>query len=184
MLLPAEDVRDQALGILRAQREALHAQGISGELQLVGGSSVLGGLTRGDVDLHLTVATDAFPGTVAELGRLLPAVKPEIWGPTLATFAVPAALPTGLAVTPVGSEHDLRFTRTWQLLSADPALLLEYNAMKAAHDEGPEYERQKAAFFDRLVEQWPRHPAGGGNRPSRGATQDDETLTTQELLDS
>lgn len=164
MLLPAEAVRDQALEILQSQRAALHARGISGKLALIGGSSVLGSLTRGDVDLDLAVAPNAFSSTVAELGRLLPAVRQEIWGPTLATFEVPAALPTGLAVTPLGSEHDLRFTRTWQLLSADPALLLEYNAVKAAHHEGPEYERQKSAFFDRLVELWPRHPAGGGSR--------------------
>jgi hypothetical protein len=29
---------------------------------------------------------------------------------------------------------------------------------------GGEYERQKSAFFDRLLQIWPDHPAGGGAR--------------------
>jgi hypothetical protein len=77
-------------------------------------------------------------------------VLPEIWQPTLATFAVPGArLPTGIAVTPTGSEHDVRFRRTWRLLSTNPDLLAEYNAMKLA-GEG-DYEQRKSAFFDRIL---------------------------------
>lgn len=49
-------------------------------------------------------------------------VHPEIWGPTLPAFELPAPLPTGLAVTPSGSEHDARFSRSWHLLAADPGL--------------------------------------------------------------
>ena len=71
--------------------------------------------------------------------------------------------PVGIAATPEGSEHDVRFTRSWQLLAADPALVAEYNAMKLA-DDGPQgagYEARKSAFFDQLVASWPSHPAGG-----------------------
>jgi len=89
-------------------------------------------------------------------------VHMEIWQATLATFAVEAPLPAGLAVTPAGSEHDLRFTRSWQLLAADPDLLSAHNAVKLRCENlGGEYERQKSAFFDKLVEIWPDHPAGG-----------------------
>jgi GrpB-like predicted nucleotidyltransferase (UPF0157 family) len=161
MLLPAEQIRDQALEILRTQRDWLRLHGIAGNLKLIGGSSVPGALTKGDVDLHLTVPAEAFASTVAELERSLRVVHPEIWCPTLATFSVSAALPTGLAVTPLGSEHDVRFTRTWHLLATDPVLLAEYCALKIAHDGEPEYEQEKSAFFDRLVELWPPDTAGG-----------------------
>ena len=93
-------------------------------------------------------------------------MHPEIWAPTLATFTVPAALPTGIAVTPAGSVHDLRFTRGWHLLAADPDLVGEYNAVKLAaqaSDDGS-YEDRKSAFFDRLVSLWPTHGAGGRGR--------------------
>jgi GrpB-like predicted nucleotidyltransferase (UPF0157 family) len=161
-LRPAEEFRDRALMIAAAERERLRGLGVVGELLLTGGSSVPGALTRGDVDLHLRVRPVEFASVVALLRGTYVVVHPDIWGPTLAAFGVAAALESGMAVTPAGSEHDLRFTRTWQLLAADPALLAEYNAVKlAGRADESTYEDRKSAFFDRLLELWPTHPAGG-----------------------
>jgi hypothetical protein len=157
-LRSSDDLLIRAEGILADQRAILRGARVPGELVLVGGSSVPGALTRGDVDLHLRVEPADFPAAVEALRRSHAVVHPEIWGPTLATFeAVGTALPTGIAVTPIGSEHDLRFTRTWALLRADPALVAEYNAAKLA-DDGPRgdgYEERKSAFFDRVLRLWP-----------------------------
>jgi hypothetical protein len=160
---------DVARAVFAAQRRRLRHLGVPGELLLVGGCCVSGALTRGDVDLHLRVPPDAFAHAVNLLRDHYPVVHPEIWTTTLATFDVPPGAPgdppAGLAATPLASEHDLRFTRSWQLLAADPALLAEYNAAKLAGEsdvDGPGYEALKSAVFDRLVELWPRHPAGGG----------------------
>jgi GrpB-like predicted nucleotidyltransferase (UPF0157 family) len=149
---PASELHAEARRILTAERARLTAL-LSGrfELSLTGGTSVPGALTKGDVDLHLRVGPPAFAATVAALWTVYEVVRPEIWqDDSLATFAVPgSSLPTGVAVTPVGSEHDVRFRRTWDRLAADPALLAEYNAIKQA---GPElYEERKSAFFDRLT---------------------------------
>lgn len=124
---------------------------------LVGGASVAGALTKGDVDLHLRVAADDFVAVVERVRYLHQVVHPEIWQPSLATFAVEAALPTGLAVTPIGSEHDLRFTRTWELLRSRPELIAQYNSMKLASDAPEEdaYEGRKSHFFDQLLSHWP-----------------------------
>jgi len=163
-LRPAEEFADRAAEVLDTERRRLAALGVPGELVLVGGCSVPGALTRGDVDLHLRVPPTAFAAAVAALRADHPVVHPEIWGPTLATFEIPAPVPAGLAVTPAGSEHDLRFTRTWQLLAADPGLLAEYDAVKREGD-GPAdevaYEQRKSAFFDRLLARWPTSPASG-----------------------
>ena len=162
-LRPASEVIGPARAILERERARLAPLLADHELILVGGSSVPGALTKGDVDLHLRVPPDAFDQTVTVLRGVYQVVHPEIWQASLATFAVEAPLPAGLAVTPAGSEHDLRFTRTWQLLAADPDLLSAHNAVKLRCENlGGEYERQKSAFFDRLVEIWPDHPAGGG----------------------
>lgn len=152
--------RREAEAILREQRAALAEAGIPGSLELVGGSSVDGALTKGDVDLHLRVDTAAFDDTVSLLRGRFAVVHPEIWSATLATFEVPAALPTGLAVTPLGSEHDLRFSRVWRLIAADPALVAEYNAAKR-EATAADYEERKSLFFDRVLERWAEHPAGG-----------------------
>ena len=157
-LRSSDDLLPEAQRILAEQRDALRAAGVPGDLELVGGSSVPGALTRGDVDLHLRVAAADFPAAVGALRRTHAVVHPEIWGPTLAAFeALGTALPTGIAVTSGGSEHDLRFSRTWQLLRADPALVEEYNAAKLAGDgpTGEGYEDRKSAFFDRVLRMWP-----------------------------
>ena len=147
-LRPAEEVVTDARRILAAVQARLAPLLPPHELTLNGGSSVPGALTKGDVDLHLRVAPADFAATVGVLRTLYAVVHPEIWQDTLATFAVAAELPTGLAVTPAGSEHDVRFRRTWQLLAADPRLVAEYNAVK---QEAADYEAAKSAFFDRLL---------------------------------
>jgi len=163
VLRPAEEFREQAAAILTAERARLRAHGISGELVHVGGTSVPGALTRGDVDLHLRVPSTAFAATVSSVARVHAVTKPEIWCATLATFDVAAALPTGLAVTPVDSEHDLRFTRTWSLIAAHPALLTLYNDAKlqAGSDD---YETRKSEVIDYVLTLWP----DGIPRPERG----------------
>ncbi|GAA0480718.1 hypothetical protein Ade02nite_55760 [Paractinoplanes deccanensis] len=151
-LRPSDDFLAEAHTILYAERARLAPLGDDHELLLVGGCSVPGALTKGDVDLHLRTPPGAFEKTVDRLRNVYRVVLPSIWQPTLATFALDAALPTGIAVTPKGSEHDLRFTRTWQRLAADPALLAAYNQMKLAfHHDRDEYERRKSAFFDDLT---------------------------------
>ena len=157
-LRPAETVIADARRIAAEVGARLAALLPAHELTLTGGSSVPGALTKGDVDLHLTVAPADFAATVTALRALYRVVHPEIWQDTLATFAVDAQLPTGIAVTPAGSEHDHRFRRAWELLRADPALLAEYNAMKAGSAAG--YEERKSAFFTRLV-------SGPGPRAAR-----------------
>jgi GrpB-like predicted nucleotidyltransferase (UPF0157 family) len=147
-LRPAGEFADAAQRILTAVRARLAPLLPDHDLVLTGGSSVPGALTKGDIDLHLRAAPHDFAATIATLRTLYAVVHPDIWQATLATFAIEADLPTGLAVTPAGGEHDMRFRRTWKLLAADPDLLAAYNALKLAG--GGDYERRKSAFFDRL----------------------------------
>lgn len=162
ILRPGGEFIDQARAILQTEQARLATLLGEHEFVLVGGSCALGALTKGDVDLHLRVPAGDFAPTAAALRGVYQVVHAEIWQLSLATFAVQAALPTGVAVTPVGSEHDLRFSRSWQLLVADPDLLNAYNVMKLRYrDDSGEYERHKSAFFDMLLDLWPDHPAGG-----------------------
>jgi hypothetical protein len=148
-LKPSEEYRDRALEILESERARLRSLDLPGDLELVGGASVAGALTKGDIDLHLRVDPAEFEGVVTRLRSVHTVVHPEIWCETLAAFEVTVtALPTGLAVTPVGGTHDVRFSRTWELLRSRPDLVAEYNAAKLAPGN---YEANKSAFFDRIV---------------------------------
>jgi GrpB-like predicted nucleotidyltransferase (UPF0157 family) len=144
LLADAAQVRD-------AVAAALAALGVPGELVLTGGCSVPGTLTRGDVDLHLRVDPEAFSDVVDRLRTAYPVASAHAWASTLAVFDVPGRHPTGLAVTPVGSEHDERFRATWRVLRRDPGLLAEYTALKAATAGTPEYEVRKSEFVSRVV---------------------------------
>ncbi|MVA75931.1 hypothetical protein GC722_07835 [Auraticoccus sp. F435] len=167
----SDEVLPLARRVLAVEQQRLAALGVPGELVLTGASSLPGVLTRGDVDLHLRVAPERFDAAVAALRRVHPVVHPEIWSPgSLATFALDTPgpdtpgldvdLPAGLAVTALGSEHDVRFTRCWAVLAAEPELVSRLNQLKrsAARLGEGEYEHRKSTFFDSLL----RDPPGSG----------------------
>ena len=150
-LVWSDDLLDEARRTRDAVDAALRALGVSGELVVTGGASVAGALTKGDIDLHLRVAPEAFSDVVARLREVYPVASPQSWAATLAVFDVPAPRSTGLAVTPLQSEHDERFRLTWQALRGDPDLLARYNALKAANVGTEDYEDQKSRFFDSVI---------------------------------
>lgn len=150
---PAELVLPRAKVILRRERRRLRRLGVPGELVLTGGSSLPGALTGGDIDLHLRLPPAEFSSTVRALTGGYRVVHPEIWSPTLATFAVAGDERIGIAATPLGSEHDLRFSLAWERLRTDPAVLEAYNALKRSHAGADDfaYLAAKAAFFNDLA---------------------------------
>ena len=123
------------------------------DLRLTGGSSTPGLLTSGDIDLHLRVPPDRFEAVVGELHGRYAVVHPEIWSSSLATFAAADDPLVGLAVTPIGSEHDRRFALAWDRLRTDADARDAYNEMKREHLGGDlsDYLREKARFFDLLA---------------------------------
>lgn len=126
--------------------------GVPGELRLTGAAGTPGMLTKGDIDLHLRVPVGCFEEVVDLLGGAYPVGSPDAWAGTLAVFDLPRERQTGLAVTPVGSEHDVRFVTTWQRLAGDPSLRADHNRVKASAARTDAYEDLKSAFFDTVLD--------------------------------
>jgi hypothetical protein len=147
----SDELLEQARQIHERVRRRLLDLEVPGTLLLTGGTSVAGALTKGDVDLHLRVPPPLFERAVERLAAVLEPTERQIWQPTLAVFAVAEELPTGLAATPLDSEHDRRFTVAWQRIAEDPAALAEYNRIKREHKGTPRYEPEKSDFFGRLA---------------------------------
>jgi len=120
-----------------------------------GGTSVAAALTRGDLDIHVRVSPDDFPRACDALAQAYTRHRPDIWTAGFATFvAEDTAIPTGVALTAIGDEHDQRFVVAWDSLRRDPQLLAKYNALKLKHEHAPDatsYEAEKSAFFSALV---------------------------------
>lgn len=149
-LVLSQELLPAALAIQQREARWLHEHWPEADLVLIGGSSVSGALTVGDIDLHCRVR-GSFARAVAVLSERYVVRRAEMWLPTLATFLVPDSRPVELAATPAGSEHDVRFTRGWKRLRTDPAVLEEYNKLKRDFHGSDEYEARKAEFFTRLT---------------------------------
>jgi uncharacterized protein len=151
-LVRSDDLLDEALRTRDAVAAELATLGIPGVLELTGATSVPGALTKGDIDLHLRVPADRFEDTVALLRARYPVGSPDAWAPTLAVLDLPGPRPTGLAVTPRGSEHDVRFVSTWAEIRRRPELLAEYNRRKRDAADAADYEARKSEFFTAVAE--------------------------------
>ena len=151
-LFSSDSLLRRARAILGRERRRLRGM-TRGELVLTGGSSIPGAVTRGDIDLHLRVDPAEFESVIRQLSTVYDVVHPDIWSRTLATFAV-AGEDTGIAVTPIDSEHDRRCTKAWRRLRAEPGVLDAYNRMKLEHATSDErtYLAAKGRFFERLAD--------------------------------
>src|SRR5688500_14081202 len=116
-LRPSSELLVQARSVLERERLRIAPFTVR-ELVLTGGSSVPAALTVGDIDLHLRVDPEEFSKTVENLRRIYDVVHREIWTESLATFAVSGEA-VGIAVTPIGSEHDRRFSEALRRLRVD-----------------------------------------------------------------
>lgn len=141
----SEEVLPRALAVLGAERQRLERAGVRGELRLVGGSSMPGLLTHGDVDLLLRVEPGSFPAATVRLRRLHPPRREDLWTDQMSLFLVDPAVPVELAVVPVGSAQDTHFVSAWDRLAETPELRERYNALKDLPAE--DYEARKATFF-------------------------------------
>ncbi|HUZ16511.1 MAG TPA: GrpB family protein [Gaiellaceae bacterium] len=154
-LQPARELRELVSAVVADRAAEIGRLLPEAEIVHTGGTSLDDALTRGDVDLHVRVPASDFPEAVAALERRYEPYRPEMWTDAFAAFLVPEErrLPTGVALTALGAEHDRRFTRGWELLRTRPELLAEYNALKqrfeGTNDED-DYGAAKTAFFTRL----------------------------------
>ncbi len=85
-----------------------------------------------------------------------------MWTSEFAAFVVPhKSIPTGVALTAIGGEHDQRFLLAWDRLSREPRLLEELNALKLSYektDDAASYESAKSVFFSAIVASSSKQP--------------------------
>jgi GrpB-like predicted nucleotidyltransferase (UPF0157 family) len=151
-LLRSDDVLPLAARILELERAMLLPALPGAELLLTGSSSIPGLLTRGDVDLHLRVPAALYDAALDLLRDTCVPVNGQIWTDGFATFETHEhEVPTGIAVTAIGDEHDELFRRTWDRLRADPDLADAFNAVKqASQGDVTQYLAAKRRFLDNL----------------------------------
>jgi adenylate kinase family enzyme/GrpB-like predicted nucleotidyltransferase (UPF0157 family) len=119
------------------------------DVRHVGGTSVPGLLTTGDVDLHVRVERDAFAAARDALRDLYEPLYEDRWRES-AYFFDPRSEPrVEVALTEIGNIDDLHHGEAWRRIARDPALIERYNDLKRACEGRPaeEYDAAERNFF-------------------------------------
>lgn len=130
-------------------RELLPNAGI----EHIGGTAIPGARTKGDLDVCVRVAADAFARADCILSMEYARNVGSDCSATLASFKDDDAdPPLGVQLVAVGGPEDF-FVRFREALRGSPKLVAEYDALKARF-EGAEmdaYRAEKARFVERVL---------------------------------
>lgn len=118
----------------------------------MGSTSVAGALTKGDLDILVSIESQLFDAAVEALKTRYSVHQPENWHATYASFVDPneRAPEVGVQLAVAGSSVDKAMRRFPELLRRDPILRDRYNALKQAFEGGDpvEYATAKGAFIE------------------------------------
>jgi len=110
---------------------------------------VPGLLTTGDVDLHVRVEPAAFIAARDVLCELYEPLHAERWRESAYFFDPDSNPRVEVALTEIGNIDDLHHGEAWRLITQDPDLIEQYNALKRAYQGRSldEYQAAKREFF-------------------------------------
>ena len=146
----SQSIAEQAAAAFLQHERRIHARLPDAQIRHTGGSSVLGVLTSGDIDLQVRIDRGSFTAARDTLHELYEPLYPDGWHDDAAYFAAPDVdPPVEVALTVIGTLDDLHHGAVWDQIAADRRLIDEYNALKRAHEGGSEaaYAAAKRDFF-------------------------------------
>lgn len=146
----SDTLADEASSAFALHRDRVLEHLPDAEVFHVGGTSLPGLLTTGDVDIVVRVEAETFDRARDVMSELYPDLHPDSWTSEAAFFRVlDEELHVEFALTASGSLVDFHHAEAWRLMASDPALIAEYNAIKRAHEGGSidAYLSAKRSFF-------------------------------------
>jgi GrpB-like predicted nucleotidyltransferase (UPF0157 family) len=151
-LRPEAATRAEVAELFARRREELEELLPGAQVRHIGATSVPGSLTKGDLDVLVSVPAEEL-GTAADvLGTRFAINQPEVWSESYASFEERPAGPIAFGVQLVasGSADESMFIGWRDRLIADPDLLRRYNELKHAAAEGDreDYIAAKGRFIE------------------------------------
>ncbi len=145
---PSEEFAETAHQLFDEQRSFLQAQFPFADIQHIGGTSVPGLLTKGDLDINFRIGEDQFYTVVEKLKNIYEINQPENWSSSYASFKDDSKS-LGIQVTVIGSDKDF-FVSHRDALRQDPKLVILLNELKSAYEgkSMDEYRAAKGAFLE------------------------------------
>jgi GrpB-like predicted nucleotidyltransferase (UPF0157 family) len=148
---PSEDFAEAACSSFAEHERRIRERLPDAEIRHRGGTSVLGVLTSGDVDVHVRVESEAFESALDVLAGVYEPFHRDAWSSgESAFFLAPGAQPpVEIALTVIGSRDDLHHGEAWDRIAGDPGLIERYNELKRRSEGAArgDYDAAKRAFF-------------------------------------
>ncbi len=129
---PEEQGREAVARAFAGHRRAIEALLPTATIRHIGSTAVPGALTKGDLDLLVSVPAAQFEAAVGAVRARYAVNQPENWTATFASFREDPVgeVPVGVQVVVAGSDDERLFLEWPERLAADADLLAEYNALK------------------------------------------------------
>ncbi|HXF32558.1 MAG TPA: GrpB family protein [Solirubrobacterales bacterium] len=150
-LVRENEIRGRVGAVFDHQRDRLAGLLPQARIEHVGSTAVPGSLTKGDLDICLSVRAEEFPSAAAVLSAAFTVHQPENWTDGLASFVAPAEdeVEIGIQLVVTGGPEEEWFIGWRERLRADAELRERYDRCKAEHRDAP-VEAYRAAK-ERLI---------------------------------
>ncbi len=146
-----EDVSEKIEALFISEKKKLRELFPDADIEHVGGTSVPGSITKGDLDINIRVKPEEFETVVEILKGLYEINQPDNWNAGFASLKDDAR-DLGIQVTVIGSPDDC-FTVQRDYLRAHPEKVAELNALKKRFEgkSMDDYRKEKGVFFEKLA---------------------------------
>ena len=144
------DISGKINALFKLEKQKLAALFPNADIEHVGGTSVPGSLSKGDLDINIRVRSEEFERTAETLKTLYEINQPENWSNGFASFKDDSRQ-LGIQITVIGSPED-HFVAQREYLKNHPDAVFELNVLKEKF-EGKDmdgYRKEKEKFFERL----------------------------------
>ena len=153
--VPSQSYLQRVADLFEEHRRKILRLVPTAEVEHIGATSVPGLLTKGDLDLQVSVSPHEFDRAIVLLQAEYLDHQLENWTESFASFKDErdADIPVGVQLVIQGSESDI-FVKSRELLLAQPEKVEELNQLKQCHADGDmdTYIEHKGEFFTALLE--------------------------------
>jgi len=148
-----EDISEKIDALFKVEKQKLAALFPDANIEHVGGTSVPGSLSKGDLDINIRIAPEDFERAVETLKTLYEINQPDNWSKGFASFKDDSR-DFGIQLTATGSTDDC-FVAQREYLKSHPEKISELNLLKQKFEgkSMDDYRKEKEAFFEKLNSQ-------------------------------
>jgi GrpB-like predicted nucleotidyltransferase (UPF0157 family) len=149
----SEEISEKINALFDAEKTKLSELFPQADIQHIGGTSVPGTISKGDLDINVRVEQAEFEATIEKLKTIYEINQPDNWTAGFASFKDDSR-DIGIQITVIGSQDDC-FVDQRDYLRANPEKVIELNQLKERFNgkSMDEYRKEKGIFFEGLTKE-------------------------------